>query len=150
MAAKILFLADATAATEVDLELFWSENRASPSVRRFAEEIFHGVGARQVEIDTILQENLQHWSLARLAVVDRAILRMAVWEMLDRTGAPLATVINEAIEIARGYSEAKSPAFINGVLDAVARNCKEIAPRNEDGFRSDKNSPVVSRPQRRE
>ena len=59
-----------------------------------------------------------------MPMVDRAILRLSTWELVDRSDVPTAVVIDEAIELAKDYSTERSPAFINGVLDAVAREAR--------------------------
>lgn len=75
---------------------------------------------RQDEADALLTALSRHWDLRRMALVDRNILRLAAWELLDgRT--PRRVVINEAIRLAKEFSTAESPRFVNGILDAVVR-----------------------------
>jgi len=76
---------------------------------------------RLAEIDNLLAAALQNWDLRRLGAVDRAILRLAVAEMLSRPDIPPAVTINEAIEIARSLATAESARFANGVLDRVRK-----------------------------
>ncbi len=87
---------------------------------RYAVTALHGVESHQVAIDAIVSEHAEDWKLDRMPPVDRAILRLAVWELTERADVPIAVVINEAIELAKEYSTERSPAFINGVLDSVA------------------------------
>jgi N utilization substance protein B len=85
----------------------------------FATELVSGTLERLPEIDRLLASALQNWDLRRLGAVDRAILRVAVAEMLTRHDIPAAVTINEAIEIARSLATAESARFANGVLDRV-------------------------------
>jgi N utilization substance protein B len=73
------------------------------------------------EVDRRLTEAAEHWPLERMAATDRSVLRAAIAELMGRPGTPARVVINEAIEIARPYGSENSAAFVNGVLDRVAR-----------------------------
>lgn len=87
----------------------------------FARELLDHTLGRVAEIDALLAAALQNWDLRRLGAVDRAILRLAVAEMLTCPGIPPAVTINEAIEIARSLASAESARFANGVLDRVRK-----------------------------
>ncbi len=87
----------------------------------FAAELVAQTLGRLSEIDRLLESALQNWDLRRLGAVDRAILRLAVAEMLTRTDIPPAVTINEAIEIARNLASTESARFANGVLDRVRK-----------------------------
>jgi N utilization substance protein B len=91
-----------------------------PEPDPFLEELVKGASARMAEIDKMIAGHSEHWRLDRMAVVDRNILRMAVFEM-TAIGTPPPVVIDEALELARRFSSEESVAFINGVLDAVRR-----------------------------
>ena len=86
----------------------------------YAAAALVGVDDRREQIDRLIAEHALGWALDRLPNVDRAILRLAVWELLDQPGVPHAVVINEAIELAKSYSTERSPAYVNGVLDSIA------------------------------
>lgn len=88
---------------------------------QFAEQLFHGVTRRSQSLDEVIQKHASNWKLERMAVVDRNVLRMAIYEM-DQKDAVAAVVIDEAIELGRRFSGEKSSKFINGVLDAVRRS----------------------------
>ena len=90
-------------------------------VAPFARELLDRTLDRLTEIDTLLAAALQNWDLRRLGAVDRAILRVAVAEMLTCPDIPPAVTINEAIEIARSLASAESARFANGVLDRVRK-----------------------------
>lgn len=90
-------------------------------VAPFARELLDRTLDRLAEIDALLAAALQNWDLRRLGAVDRAILRVAVAEMLTCPDIPPAVTINEAIEIARSLASAESARFANGVLDRVRK-----------------------------
>jgi N utilization substance protein B len=87
----------------------------------FADELVTQALGRLADIDRLLAAALQNWDLRRLGAVDRAILRLAVAEMLVHPDIPAAVTINEAIEIARSLATAESARFANGVLDRVRK-----------------------------
>jgi N utilization substance protein B len=89
--------------------------------REFANEIVRGTIGRVEEIDQLLAANAQNWRVARMAVLDRLVLRMATYELLADPGTPARVVINEALELARAYSGEDAVGFVNGVLDAVRK-----------------------------
>jgi N utilization substance protein B len=96
--------------------------------RQFASEIVEGTVGRVETIDRLLAEHSANWRLDRMSVVDRNILRLAVYELLARV-TPASVVINEAIEIAKRFSTPESTAFVNGVLDAVNAGLEAAAEK---------------------
>ena len=76
------------------------------------------------ECDALLSKHARRWELPRLALVDRNILRLAVWELIAGK-APFKVVISESLRLAREFSTAESPRFVNGVLDAVAKEIRD-------------------------
>ncbi len=97
-----------------------SENFELPEgARAFAKELISGVTTHRAALDEMLTEHARNWRLARMATVDRNVLRVAVFELMYST-TPAAVVIDEAVELARRFGGEKSPAFVNGILDAVA------------------------------
>ena len=106
---------------------YWEHQKVSSQVREFGTWIVERILADGEEIDRTIQSASKNWRLARMAVVDRNILRIAVAELLyERTLDP-AIVMNEAIEIAKRYSGEESAVFVNGVLDAVGRRLAATA-----------------------
>ncbi len=97
-------------------------DRLEPPLDAFAQHLARATVARLGEIDPLLDARTDNWRLARLAVVDRLILRMATAEMLEWPHTPAVAIINEAIELARAYSGEAAAKFVNGVLDAVRRD----------------------------
>jgi transcription antitermination protein NusB len=105
-------------------EEFWARHLVDADARAFAASLVRGAKAEQKKIDAIIAESAEHWGLERMAVVDRNILRMAVFELLYEPDVPGKVAINEAIEIAKKFGTAESSRFINGVLDRVHRELR--------------------------
>ncbi len=101
------------------LDGFWPERNASEEVRRFADRIVRGTMAAREAIDAILSSHALNWRITRMAVVDRNILRIALYEFLFEEETPRVVIIDEAIEIAKRFGNDESGPFINGILDAV-------------------------------
>ena len=91
------------------------------ALRGFAMTLAEGVAAHVDELDPMIAEAAEHWRIERMNVMDRLVLRLAVYEFLYERGTPGKVIINEALELARTYSADDSVRFINGILDAVRR-----------------------------
>lgn len=102
-------------------EEYWAGKTPRAEVRDYAGWLIRGLLARQAEVDGLIKDTSEHWRLERMGLVDRNILRLAVFELLEETVLPSPVIINEAIEIAKKYSDDKSATFINGLLDAIRR-----------------------------
>jgi len=107
--------------TATALKHFWAEYEPDEEVRNFAEEIVKGTFKHLTKINEHIHQCAKNWSLDRMSVVDRNVLRMAVYEILYRMDIPTSVTINEAIEIAKKFGTDDSGAFVNGILDSVAR-----------------------------
>lgn len=94
--------------------------------RRYCESIVSGVLERRLEIDGVIEDCSENWTIERMALVDRNILRIAVFELLYAPETPYKVVIDEAVELAKRYSSEESGAFINGILDRIH---KEVPSR---------------------
>ncbi|NBT90656.1 MAG: transcription antitermination factor NusB [Verrucomicrobia bacterium] len=99
------------------LKEFWELTEAEAKAKEFAEGRIRSVLAKQKEVDTELQKLVTNWEPDRLAPVDRAILRLALWEMKFAEDVPPIAALNEAIEVAKALSTEESGRFVNGVLD---------------------------------
>lgn len=122
LALKILYQADVSKISiESVLSDFWENHVYAPDVRGFAEDLVKGVMKNSEDIDRKIAEHATNWDFSRIAVIDRSILRLAVYEIEYRNDIPPAVSINEALEISKKYSTADSSRFINGVLDAIIR-----------------------------
>jgi transcription antitermination protein NusB len=95
---------------------------ADPPVNDYTIELVEGVQAHHRRIDEILAEYAEGWTVERMPGVDRAVLRLGVYELLYRTDVPSAVVIDEAVELAKSLSTDESPRFVNGVLARVLRD----------------------------
>lgn len=95
---------------------------AGTEARRYCESLVAGVRARRGEIDGIIEAHSENWTIERMAVVDRNILRVAVYELLFSKDVPYKVIIDEAIELAKRYGTDESGAFINGVIDKVRKD----------------------------
>ena len=107
------------ARAESVLEEFWRGHVVPPDVRTFSESLVRGAMEHTSELDELIQSNAAHWSLARIAPVERNILRLAAFELLYRDDIPERVAINEAIELAKTYGSEESGAFVNGILDQI-------------------------------
>ena len=90
----------------------------------YAVAALRGIDASRAEIDALVERHSDGWAVSRMPMIDRAILRLSTWELIKRADVPVAVVIDEAVELAKEYSTERSPSFINGVLDAVAREAR--------------------------
>lgn len=98
-------------------------------LREFANGLVRGTTERLTEIDGLLRTHAQNWRVERMAVIDRLVLRLGVYELLAGPDVPAKVVINEAIELARTFSGDEAAGFVNGVLDAVRRELAEGTER---------------------
>jgi len=89
--------------------------------RTFANALVAGTIARVAETDQLIAAHLKNWRIERVAVIDRLVMRMAIYELLTEPETPAKVVINEALELARTFSGEEPVPFINGVLDAVRK-----------------------------
>ncbi len=106
---------------EMIIETFEDLHRVRANVRAFAEKIFLGTTEKQGEIDSIISEQADNWRLSRMAVVDRNIIRMSIYELKYVADTPKLVIIDEAIEIAKKFGTEKSSRFINGILDGILK-----------------------------
>jgi N utilization substance protein B len=119
-ALQMLYQVDQTGIAPTDLFVqFWLGQPAADEVRSFAERLVLGVSERRDEMDDLIIDSADHWRIDRMAVVDRNVLRMALFEMLHERATPAVVVIDEAIEVAKKYGSPESGGFINGILDSV-------------------------------
>ncbi len=105
--------------TEAILGAFWEENPCQPEVREYAERVVQGTLRHLEAIDALISKYAEHWELHRMAVIDRNILRFSTFELLYLEEIPPKVVINEAVNIAKKYSQEDSGKFVNGILDRI-------------------------------
>jgi N utilization substance protein B len=87
----------------------------------FTEVLVRGVGEHQDEIDELIRTHSRGWKLERMPAVDRAVLRLGIYELFYQPDVPTATVISEAVELAKRFSTDESGRFVNGMLSAIAK-----------------------------
>lgn len=125
LALQLLYAWDQTAGPDEDPRALWSRvlplAGAAPGVRERAVALAEATVGALGRLDAALEAAADQWRVARLAVVDRNLLRLAVFE-LDEGATPPRVVIDEAVRLARWFGGPKSPAFVNGILDRVARD----------------------------
>ncbi len=102
-------------------EKFWNDHSASPDVQTFASHIVGGVMTHKAEIDQIIRRFAVDWSVERMPVVDRNVLRCAIYELVWEADIPAMATINEAVELAKRFADDEARRFINGLLDHVLR-----------------------------
>lgn len=131
-ALQIVFQLDGVAApTATDIgdaiaQFFENFDAPDEKARAMAESIARGVSEQRAELDEVVQRHSPRWKVPRMAMVDRNILRVGAWELKNDTETPARVVIDEAVEIAKRYGAEQSGAFVNGVLDGVARELGQL------------------------
>lgn len=126
-AVSVLYEADQRALAGLDVELRellaerLERTTAQTALPQYAVEIVEGVADHAAEIDELITTYAKDWSLARMPAVDRALLRIGVWEIVYNDEVPTAVAIDEAVELAKEFSTDESGAFVHGVLARIAR-----------------------------
>jgi N utilization substance protein B len=118
-AIDVLFQADVTGADPIAVIREWEET--GRQIEPFARELVEGVASHLGDLDRLIGEHAEEWTVARMASLDRTILRVACFELLHRPDVPVAVAIDEAVEAAKGLSTEDSSRFVNGILGKIAR-----------------------------
>ena len=120
-ALKILYQKDVRGTTvELLFEQFWQEEEAAEQeVRDFTRRLVFGIERNLAEIDGKISQYATNWQLKRMAIIDRNILRLGVFELLHTEDIPPKVTINEAVELAKKYGDLESSKFVNGILDKI-------------------------------
>ena len=106
---------------EEQMKEFWERNPCQEDIQQFTWELVETTFAHNEEIDGLLGKCSDNWSLSRMAVIDRNLLRLAACEIMFNKNVPAKAVIDEAVEIAKKYGCGDSSSFINGVLDRLTK-----------------------------
>jgi len=101
------------------LEQFWRHFQDEGAPPAYLQELVDGVGSHLEELDALIVRYSEHWRLERMTIVDRNLLRLAIYELLYQPEIPPKVVINEAVEMAKRYGSEASGGFVNGILDQV-------------------------------
>jgi len=104
---------------EALLEPLLAEAQLTGEAAHYARTLAAGTWSERERIDQMIAGASDHWDVARMAVVDRNILRLALYELLGQTDVPVRVVFDEAIELGRAFGSTETPQFVNGVLDAI-------------------------------
>jgi len=116
---QMLFQWDMSRQDPAKLEAkFWRAAKAADNTRAFANKLFEGAAKDAHELDALIVQHAQNWRLERMAIIDRAVLRLAIYE-LRIAETPPRVVLNEAVGLAKKFSSEDAGAFVNGILDAV-------------------------------
>src|SRR5277367_5404690 len=115
---------------------FWLAAKAADSTRAFANRLLEGTTRESASLDALITEHAENWKFDRLSAIDRAILRLGIYE-LRFTDTPPKVVMNECVELAKKFSSEDAGSFVNGILDAVYKESvgksseKAVATKNE-------------------
>lgn len=101
------------------LDQFWQDKKPNLEVSNFASEIVKGTFENLAKIDALIAEYSDNWEIDRMPVIDRNILRFAIYELLYRDDIPPKVTVDEAVELANRFSTPNSGKFINGILDKI-------------------------------
>ena len=119
-ALKTLYQMDVTRDAPAEaLKIFFRHHRVALSSQPFVARLVEGTTQHLTEIDPLLRRHATNWTLERMAIVDRNILRLGAYELLYETQTPPKVVINEAVDLAKRFGAADSGKFVNGVLDSI-------------------------------
>jgi N utilization substance protein B len=123
-ALQMLFSADlGSHAADATVQNFWREFPGDPEGRAYADTAVHGVLEQKDAIDARVRKASQNWRLERMTAIDRNVLRLGTWELVNRPDVPRAVIIDESVEIAKRFGGKQSASFVNGVLDRIANDC---------------------------
>lgn len=124
-ALQIIFSMDLNTRSDLDevfAYFFKVHAESDEQTREFTESIVKGVIESRLKIDAKIEEYAEHWKLDRMGVVDRNVLRIAIYELMFCKDIPAAVVLNEAIDLAKYFSNSDSGRFVNGILDRAVRD----------------------------
>jgi transcription antitermination factor NusB len=122
--------ADKTAQkSAADFEPFLAASTEDPEVRQYATTLLDGTLCALDELDQKISAAAENWKLSRIAPVDRCVLRLALFELLESAEVPPKVAINEAIDLAKKFSTEQSGAFVNGILDRIYTDLRKAQPQ---------------------
>jgi len=130
-------------------EVFWPTAKAAADTREFAHRLFTGAAAACSQLDALIEKHATNWRLDRMSAVDRNILRLAAFELKFAT-APANVVLDEAVELAKTFSDEAAAGFVNGVLDAILKSEKSETRNSALETRKSNGGKTAKRPKRRE
>ncbi len=125
-ALQMLYQFDVSHQTDGLAAGFWADKQVPENIMEFTNHIVDGVIMNLDMIDDKIRASASNWSIDRMAVVDRNILRISVYELLYISDIPVKVTINEAIEIAKKFGVEESGSFVNGILDRIVKDHQDI------------------------
>jgi transcription antitermination factor NusB len=116
------------------LKKFWAQQDETylEEIRNFAEKLALGTVEHQTEIDKVVERYADNWELSRMAMIDRNIMRFATYELLYLADVPPKVTLNEAVNLAKKFSQEESGKFVNGILDKINHTEKPKTPKDHD------------------
>jgi transcription antitermination factor NusB len=129
---QVLFQWDIHQTTAGWLDEFWQEHQPSPDIRRFADQLIDGVLKHVSELDALIGRYAENWTVTRMAVIDRNVLRMAAYELLYLADIPARVTLNEAIDVVKRFGDEQSGAFVNGILDRILREEPALRAKSQE------------------
>jgi len=116
---------------DVIFKHFWAERQAEPSSKQFTEATVRGVVDKKAEVDEVIKKYAKHWDIKRMGIIERNTMRMAIYEMIYVKEVPPVVSINEAIDIAKYFSNTEAGRFVNGILDRFRKDLTRPARKAE-------------------
>ncbi|MEI6810061.1 MAG: transcription antitermination factor NusB, partial [bacterium] len=128
MAMQVLFELEMNSQeADAALRRLWAERKMPQGAKMFTEQLVHGTMNNMTAIDAIISKYADNWDIKRINPTDKNIMRIAIYEMLFCEDIPPVVSINEAVDIAREFSDTKSSMFVNGILDRARKDLKRSA-----------------------
>ncbi|OQW34443.1 MAG: hypothetical protein A4E19_18465 [Nitrospira sp. SG-bin1] len=131
-ALQILFQQDIHGKADVRLDEFWREYSASDEAKAFAERLVRGVLEHKKELDATIGRYATNWTVSRMPIVDRNILRAGLYELLWEDDVPAKVTMDEAIELAKRFGDDDASKFVNAVLDKALATESRLAAKRAD------------------
>lgn len=122
LALQILFQWDFHGTTDGWLEEFWEEQRPLKPVRVFANQLVAGVQDQKEELDQLIEQAAENWTLDRMPIVDRNILRQTIYELIWIPDIPAKVSMDEALQLAKSFADDDAKRFVNGILDKILKD----------------------------
>ena len=132
---QILFQYDIHGKPGLWLEEFWKPLKADEETRAFAERLVAGVLEKKKELDQLIGRYAVNWTIARMQIVDRNILRIGAYELLWLNEVPAKVTVNEAIELAKDFGDDEAAKFVNGILDKLLSSDQRLEAKRADAVR---------------
>ncbi len=136
LAVQVLYQWDVHHDTSEWMNDFWEQNKVHPEVKAFADQLIDGVIEHADELDRLIAHSAEHWTVSRMAITDRTVLRVAVHELLYMPDIPGRVTLNEAIDIVKLFGDEQSGAFVNGILDHILRDDPRLQAKAKEAMPS--------------